>query len=188
MKLIVGLGNPGQEYETNRHNVGFLVLDQIQKDFSFPEFQFNKKFNALISEKSDDSFLGKIGLKNKNKIILIKPQTFMNRSGESVQSISQFFKISPENITVIHDDLDIIVGNHKSAWDSSARGHNGIQDIISKLGTQKFNRIKVGVEIKEGRLARKIPGKKFVLQNFSSDELDLVKKVAESISKTLFEQ
>lgn len=172
MKIIIGLGNPGQEYQNNRHNIGFLVLDEIQKKFGFPKFSFNKKFNAEISEKSGNfNFLEKIRIKKSSKVILVKPQTFMNRSGEAVQKIMHFYKAKPEDILVIHDDLDIVVGKSKTSKNSSAAGHNGVQDIINKLGTQDFMRLRIGVELETGRESRKTPGQKFVLQDFSEKEL-----------------
>ncbi|EKE19725.1 MAG: Peptidyl-tRNA hydrolase, partial [uncultured bacterium] len=161
MKLIIGLGNPGKQYENTRHNAGFIVLDEITGSFSFPEFESNKKFNAQISE-------GTIG---NEKIILAKPETFMNLSGKSVQAIMQFFKIPIENLIVIHDDLDIELGAFKISTDSSAAGHNGVTSIFETLGTQKITRIRVGIEGAEKKKDRIIPGDVFVLQPFSTEEL-----------------
>ncbi|MFC1608894.1 aminoacyl-tRNA hydrolase [Patescibacteria group bacterium] len=172
MKIIIGLGNPGKEYQNNRHNIGFLILDKIQEKFGFPSFTFNKKFNAEISEQSGEfNFLEKIGLKKSSKVILVKPQTFMNKSGDSVQKIMNFYKATPEDILVIHDDLDLLTGRSKISEGSSAAGHNGVQDIINRLGTKNFNRLRIGVELEAGRENRKIPGQKFVLQDFSEEEL-----------------
>ncbi|MFC1644982.1 aminoacyl-tRNA hydrolase [Patescibacteria group bacterium] len=124
-----------------------------------------------MSEQSGDfSFLEKIGLKKNSKVILVKPQTFMNRSGESTQKIIHFYKATTEDIIVIHDDLDLLIGKSKISQESSAAGHNGVQDIINKLGTKKITRLRIGVEIEEGRENRKIPGQKFVLQDFSETE------------------
>ncbi|EKD46637.1 MAG: hypothetical protein ACD_67C00134G0001, partial [uncultured bacterium] len=119
MKLIIGLGNPGKQYENTRHNAGFILLDEIQKVLAFPEFKLDKKFNAEISEKNI----------NGEKTILAKPQTFMNLSGQSVQAIMNFYKLSPADITVAHDDLDIKIGEWKISEDSRAAGHNGVQSI-----------------------------------------------------------
>ena len=194
MLLIVGLGNPGEKYNKTRHNAGFIVIDEIQKSFGFPEFTANKKFNAEISEdlslfsenSSKAGFFGKLfSGDKKDKIILAKPQTFMNRSGESVRKIMDYYKIKVEDIIIISDDLDIIIGKYKVAIDSSAAGHNGIQSVINNIGTQKFKRIKVGVEKKEGRQARKTPGVKFVLENFSEEEYQIIQRLSESIKKDL---
>ncbi|MEN8252449.1 MAG: aminoacyl-tRNA hydrolase [Patescibacteria group bacterium] len=176
MKLIIGLGNPGQEYEKTRHNAGFLLVDALQGDKDLPEFSFNKKFNAEISE----------GFVNEEKYILAKPQTFMNRSGESVRALIDFYKIEPTDIIVAHDDLDFELGNHKISRDNSAAGHNGIQSIIDNIGTQDFTRLRIGIEKTGGRNERgEIPGNKFVLQNFSQKELETLSEVNKVILESL---
>lgn len=192
MKLIIGLGNPGEKYTQTRHNVGFIVLDEIQKKLRFPEFEFNKKFNALISEKNivskniGQSFLSKIfSANNQEKIILVKPQTFMNKSGGSVRAIFDFYKLSPRDLVVINDDLDILVGKYKISADSSARGHNGVQSIINHIGTRDIKRIKIGVEKSEGRASRQTPGEQFVLDNFTSDELTKVTSLTDQIASKI---
>ncbi len=171
MKLIIGLGNPGEKYQKNRHNTGFIILDELKKNWNFSNFEFSKKFNADISE----------GIFEGDKIILAKPQTFMNNSGEAVQKIMSFYKLAPEDILVIHDDLDIDFGNYKISNDSGPAGHNGVQDIIDKIGTQNFKRIRVGIEGEEKRKTRIIPGDVFVLQDFSVEELEAVKNLAKEI-------
>lgn len=175
MKLIIGLGNPGKQYENTRHNAGFVVLDEVAKLLSFSEFKLEKKFNAEICE----------GAVNGEKIILAKPQTFMNLSGQSVQSIMQFFKIPIEDLKVIHDDLDIELGKFKISTDSSSAGHNGVTSIFETLGTQKITRIRVGIEGAEKKKDRIIPGDVFVLQPFSTEELEIVKKISQDIAKNL---
>ncbi|MFA5777336.1 MAG: aminoacyl-tRNA hydrolase [Parcubacteria group bacterium] len=171
MILIIGLGNPGEKYGNNRHNAGFIILDELKNDWDFPAFEFSHKFNSEISEKNKDS----------DKIILAKPQTFMNNSGETVQKIMSFYKLTPENIIVIHDDLDINFGEYKISTDSGPAGHNGVQDIIDKIGTQNFKRIRIGIEGEEKRKARIIPGDVFVLQDFSQEELEIIKNLAKEI-------
>jgi PTH1 family peptidyl-tRNA hydrolase len=171
MKLIIGLGNPGEKYKNNRHNSGFIIMDELKKDWDFPDFEFSKKFNAEISENNAQG----------EKTMLVKPQTFMNNSGEAVQKIMDFYKLSPEEITVIHDDLDIELGKMKISSDSSSAGHNGIESIIEKLGTQNFKRIRIGIEGEEKRKNRAVPGEVFVLQDFSEDELEMIKKLAKEI-------
>jgi len=171
MKLIIGLGNPEEKYKNNRHNAGFIIIDEFQKDWGFPAFEFSKKFDAEISE----------GISEGDKIILVKPQTFMNKSGESVQKIISFYKLTPEDITVIHDDLDINLGEFKLSTDSRAAGHNGVQNIIDKLGTQNFKRIRIGIEGEEQRKNRVVPGDVFVLQDFSDEELEIIKNLAKEI-------
>lgn len=188
MKIIVGLGNPGEKYSKNRHNVGFILLDEINNKLEFPAFEFNKKFNALISEKNipkkniDKSFWGKLlSSDTPEKIILIKPQTFMNNSGQSVKAIADFYKLSPADLTIINDDLDIIIGNYKSTPNSSARGHNGVQSIIDHIGTRNIRRLKIGVEQEAGRASRQTPGEKFVLENFTPDELNKITALTDKI-------
>lgn len=187
MKLIVGLGNPGDQYENTRHNAGFIVLDEIQKELSFPEFQFNKKFEAEISEgtiKGEELPLGSSSPKDL-KVILAKPQTFMNLSGKSVASILIFYKIPIENLIVLHDDLDIELGAFKISKDSSAAGHNGVTSIFETLGTQKITRVRIGIEGAEKKLERQMSGSDFVLQKFSQEELETIQKLEAEITKAL---
>jgi len=190
MLLIVGLGNPEEKYKKTRHNAGFIAVDKLRKKWNFPEFKFNKKFNSetSISPPLEKGEL-KGDLKNKllyptneNKTILAKPQTSMNRSGEAVRKIMDYYKLTPENIIVIHDDLDIEIGKYKISANSSSAGHKGVQSIINNLGTQKFKRIRIGVEKIGGRKKRgNISGNKFVLQNFKEEEIKKVKNLAEGI-------
>jgi len=173
MHLIIGLGNPGKQYENTRHNAGFLILDELQKSLGVSGFEENSKFNALICEKKIDG----------EKIILAKPQSFMNRSGEVVKKIMDFYKVPKEDIMVIHDDLDIDLGEYKISTDSSAGGHNGVQSIIDNLGNQQFKRIRIGIEGAEKKKERIIPGEVFVLQDFSEEELRQIKNLSEKIEK-----
>lgn len=150
MKLIIGLGNPGKEYESTRHNVGFIVVDNYVNGAVWKE-----KYNALYAE----CFV------NKEKVIFIKPMTFMNLSGSSVVNFTNFYKINSEDILVIHDDIDLPAGTYRLKYNSSSGGHNGIKDIINKLGTQKFSHLKIGV----GK-DNKMEVKDFVLSKLTSDE------------------
>ena len=175
MKLLVALGNPGRQYENTRHNAGFLVLDEMQKNLDFPAFELNAKFNALVCEKN----LGG------EKIMLAKPQNFMNRSGEVVKKMLDFFKIPKENLLVLHDDLDLELGKFKISLDASAGGHNGAQNIIDNLNTQQFKRIRLGIEGAEKKKTRLISGEAFVLQNFSNEELEMIKKLGGEIEKEI---
>ena len=171
MKIIITLGNPGQQYANTRHNAGFIIADELQKSLGFSEFEKNSKFDALVCEKN----LGG------EKILLAKPQSFMNNSGQVVKKMLDFFKIPKENLMVLHDDLDIELGAFKISLDSSAAGHNGVQSIIDNLGSQQFKRIRLGIEGAEKKKDRIIPGEVFVLQDFSKEELELIKKLAKKI-------
>ena len=174
MKLIIGLGNPGEKYQQTRHNVGFVFVEALQKKYKFPDFSYNKKFFADIAE----------GCIECKKIILVKPQTFMNHSGKSVQALIDFYKITPHDIIVVHDDLDIEIGDYKVSTDTRAAGHNGVQNIIDTLGTQDFVRIRIGAEKLGGRSERgKISGEKFVLAQFDDDESTALQNVCEKIMK-----
>jgi len=149
MKLIIGLGNPGKEYEKTRHNAGFLAVDKIIENFQFSIFNFQLKFNAEISQ----------GIINNEKVISVKPQTFMNGSGQAVKAIADYYKIKPEDIIVIHDDLDIPLGKYKISKGKSSAGHKGVQSIIDLLGTKNFTRIRIGIG------AKQIPNSKFQIPN-----------------------
>jgi PTH1 family peptidyl-tRNA hydrolase len=175
MKLIIGLGNPTKQYQDTRHNAGFILLDEIQRQLDFPAFEMNEKFKAEISEKNIAG----------EKTILAKPQTFMNLSGQSVSAVATFYKIPTENIVVIHDDLDIELGAFKISSDSTAAGHNGVSSIFETLGTQKIKRIRIGIEGAEKKLERVMSGSDFVLQKFSDEELETVKKLSEEIIKSI---
>ena len=133
MKLIVGLGNPGKEYENTRHNAGFIVLDELASklNISFT----SSKWKGLVAQT-------RIG---KESVILLKPQTYMNLSGESVIQVMNFYNIDVEDILIIYDDKDIPIGKIKLKPQGSAGGHNGIKNIINHIHTEKFNRIRVGI-------------------------------------------
>ena len=177
MQIIIGLGNPEEKFGDTRHNTGFLFVDKIKEKYALPEFEFKKNFQAEIAK-------GKIG---EAEILLVKPQTFMNLSGEAAQAILNFYKITPDNLLVIHDDLDIKLGNYKLATDSSSAGHNGVQNIIDCLGTQKFRRLRIGIgqKAEEDEPACRLEAHDFVLAKFSSEELHTLNSLAEEIIKNI---
>ena len=176
MKLIFGLGNPGEKYEFTRHNAGFLALEELRRELTFPEFKFEKKWSAEISE----------GKYEGDKIVLVKPQTFMNKSGETVRKVMDFYKLSPEDITILHDDLDIALGKIKLVTDSSSAGHNGVQNIIDLLGTQQFKRFRIGIGEKTVELPQcRIGAHDFVLGKFTEEEIEQLKKSFSEISKDI---
>ncbi|MBQ2250106.1 MAG: aminoacyl-tRNA hydrolase, partial [Lachnospiraceae bacterium] len=140
MFLIAGLGNPGKEYETTRHNAGFMVIDALAD-----------KLGADVSEKKHKGLCGKAVIGGQ-KCILLKPQTYMNSSGESIRAAADYFKIAPEDIIIIYDDISLAPGQLRVRAKGSAGGHNGIKSIIAHLGTQEFPRVRVGVGEKPSRM------------------------------------
>jgi len=158
MKLIVGLGNPGEKYKSNRHNAGVIVLDSfIQKTNS--EFVPSSKMESLVTQVKGMHFC--------------KPQNFMNNSGNAVSKMSTFYKISPKDICVVHDDLDLEFGVVKLQIGRGSAGHNGVQDIIEKLGTKDFWRLRVGI----GRPVDSTPIEDYVLKDFTSEQIDTLRKI-----------
>lgn len=133
MYLIVGLGNPEEEYSKTRHNMGFNVINEIANEYKIKICK--KKFKGLYENAIIEG----------NKVILVKPQTYMNLSGECVKEIAEFYKIPKENILIIYDDMDIEAGKIKIRKKGSSGGHNGIKSIIKNLGTEEFPRIRIGI-------------------------------------------
>lgn len=159
MKLIVGLGNPGKQYEHTRHNIGFAVIDELAERLGIPLDQ--AKFKGIYGYRLIEG----------EKVFLLKPLTYMNLSGESVIALMNFYQIEPEDLLVIYDDLDLPVGRIRLRQKGSAGGHNGIKSIISHLGTQEFNRIRVGINRPTGGM----PVVDYVLGRFSKEEQETVK-------------
>lgn len=140
MYIIAGLGNPGKEYEGSRHNVGFMTLDALAD-----------RYQIDIREKAHKALIGK-GMIEGNKVILVKPQTYMNLSGESIRSVMDYYKTEPSEFIVIYDDISLEPGQIRIRKKGSAGGHNGIKNIIAHLGTQEFPRIRIGVGEKPPRM------------------------------------
>lgn len=168
MKLIVGLGNPGKQYEKTRHNIGFEVIDALSNQLAIPLNQ--SKFKGLYG----------IGLYKGEKIILLKPLTYMNLSGESISAVMNYYQIDIEDLLVIYDDLDLPVGKIRLRQKGSPGGHNGIKSTVAHLGTQQFNRIRIGID--RPQMGMSVPD--YVLGRFHKDEQiltqDAVKKSAEA--------
>lgn len=168
MWLIVGLGNPGKKYEFTRHNVGFLFIDRLSEylGIRLRDFGLYMLEKAIIDGKD---------------LLLLKPMTYMNRSGEAVGIVCSDFKIPPERVIVVHDDIDMIPGKLRVKKKGTSGGHRGVQSIIEKIG-ENFTRLKIGI----GR-GIATPPEEYVLQRFSDEELDVINDAIERAIKRLFE-
>jgi len=169
MFLIAGLGNPGEKYENTRHNVGFIFLDYLAgllgTPFSSSKWQANTAKAQLAG----------------SQVLLVKPETFMNKSGFAVAGVAAYYKIPPEKIIVIHDDIDLHFAKLKVSVDRGSGGHNGIKSIIDHLASQNFIRIRVGI----GRPELAIPVDRYVLSKLSKDETDELRKKYSLIAEGL---
>ena len=155
MYIIAGLGNTGREYEGTRHNVGFMALDQLAD-----------RLGIEIGEKAHRALIGK-GRIEGNRVLLVKPQTYMNRSGESLRQVLDYYKEEPSSLIVVYDDISLDPGAIRIRGKGSAGGHNGVKSIIAHLGTQEFARIRIGVGAKPPRMDLA----DYVLGHFSGDDM-----------------
>lgn len=158
MWIIAGLGNPGKEYQKTRHNIGFLVLDQLalQLDIKLTEHKF-------------ESILGR-GERDKHKVLLLKPQTYMNRSGEAIVQVLNYYKIKPERLLVVVDDFYLALGALRLRARGSAGGHHGLESIAEQLGSGDFKRLRLGIGTEHQKNAD------FVLGTFSKEEMTVIKE------------
>ncbi|MGB1388434.1 MAG: aminoacyl-tRNA hydrolase [Paracoccaceae bacterium] len=165
MKLLVGLGNPGPKYANNRHNIGFMALDRIADDHGFAPWR--SKFQGQLSE-------GRLG---SGKVVLLKPETFMNNSGQSVGEAMRFFKLTPEDIIVLHDEIDLAPSKVRYKFAGGHAGHNGLRSVHAHIG-DTYGRVRIGV----GHPGRKeaVPG--YVLRDFAKAEADWVENVLRGIT------
>lgn len=162
MYIIVGLGNPGSKYENTRHNMGFKAIDAMASEFGI---DVNRaKFKGLIGE-------GRIG---SEKVILLKPQTYMNLSGQSVREIMNFYKIPEENLIVIYDDFDLPIGSIRVRKSGGPGTHNGMKSVIQELGSRKFPRVRVGIGSSDGSTIQ------FVIGKVGKDEQQILNEAAEA--------
>lgn len=172
MKLIVGLGNPGQEYIGTRHNVGFFVLEAVSHKLqATSKFKNQSKFQAEVCKLGD--------------VLLAKPQTFMNKSGQAVQKLAAYYSLLTTDIYVIHDDLDIVLGEYKIVLAKGPKVHNGLNSIEQSLGTKDFWRVRVGVDSRTPEERSHWAGRDYVLSRFSSGEQIVLDRVAEGICQKL---
>jgi PTH1 family peptidyl-tRNA hydrolase len=161
--IIVGLGNPGEQYRSTRHNAGFFIVDELARRWSTSVFL--EKWHAEYMSLSVDG----------EKVHLVKPRTFMNRSGQAVGQFYRFYKVNPDHLLIVHDDLDMASGRVKLIKGGGTGGHNGIKSIVESLGTKDFYRLKLGIgRPGNGMIHRDYPVDKFVLSNFASEELDVL--------------
>ena len=163
--LIAGLGNPGDKYKNNRHNIGFQIVDTYLTYFSQ-----NKFIDKFDSEYTSINF-------RENKLHIIKPKTFMNESGKAINKCISFFKIPLENLIVIYDEMDLSPGDVRIKFGGGSAGHNGVKSIINCLGSEKFTRIRIGI----GKPVNKEKINSYVLSNFSNNELNLFNEIKTNI-------
>lgn len=183
MKLVVGLGNPGEKYEKNRHNIGFLILEKIAQKEKIT-FRLESMYNSRYAEMASLDSQGEVDARRgslENRIKLVQPQTFMNDSGLAVEKTKNYYKVDSEDIWVIHDDVDLDMGKIRIQLGGSSAGHKGVQSIIDHIGDQ-FWRIRVGV----GR-SEDVPTESWVLMNFDDENklTEIVDKVAEIVLESL---
>ena len=187
MKLIVGLGNPGEKYQHNRHNVGFMFVNyllslqepqaivEVERDVTISGFKYDKYMKSEVAKT-------KI---NNQEVILIKPQTYMNKSGEAVKKTVSSWQLVVSNLIVVHDDLDIPLGKFKIQLGTGPKLHNGISSIENHLKTKDFLRVRIGVDNRPANSG--VPGETYVLHDFTQEEKEIINNVFSQISSRLFE-
>ena len=168
MKLVVGLGNPGREYDKTRHNIGFMCIDEILK-----------KYNAKLDSNKFSGLYTNITI-NGEKVILLKPQKYMNLSGEVVRDFVNFYKIDINDIIIICDDLDTSIGTFRLRYKGSSGGHNGLKNIEQHLGTSSYKRIKIGISNN-----KMMDTKDYVLGKFNKEEMNLLNPIIDQIPQII---
>lgn len=173
MKLIVGLGNPGKEYEGNRHNVGFMVVEEVVRLMGGDE-----------KWRKEGRWEGEVW--NKGELVVLKPMTFMNNSGRAVRKVKDYSKINMGDVWLVHDDLDIVLGEYKIQQGKGPKIHNGVKSVEKNLGGDDFWRVRVGVDNRDGK--RRQSGEEYVLKNFSQEEKEMVEGVVKKIGEDVVEK
>lgn len=171
MKLIVGLGNPGRTYQKTRHNVGFMVLDELAKRLGFT-FSFKPKFKGNIASTTI----------NNTAVVLLKPNTYMNLSGEAVLAVKQFYQLDDSDILVIHDDLDLPCGKIRVRQKGGSAGHKGLKSIINMINSENFQRIKIGID-----KSIEIPVVDYVLGKFTKQEKKLIDEAIDTSIEIIYD-
>lgn len=184
MKLIIGIGNPEEQYKDTRHNIGFMFLDYVAKKIDANDFAEEKKLNALVSKSKIE----------KTPVVLAKPLSYVNKSGEVATKLAKFYKVKPKDVIVVQDDLDIDFGSFKNSFDKNSGGHKGIDSIIKALKTTKFYRLRIGTSVRALEKAREQSDKKrdafvvdFVLAKFSPKDRETIKKMFPDIYERLLQ-
>lgn len=168
MKIVVGLGNPGKEYEKTRHNCGFMFLEYLEDKYNFKIS--NKKFDALIAETNI----------NGNRVVFVKPQTYMNLSGNSVSKVKNWYKVEDKDILIVFDDIDIPFGEYRYKESGSGGSHNGMKNVVSMLSSKNMPRLRIGIgNIKH----EKQDIMNFVLEKFTKSQLEELNKVFEDATE-----
>jgi len=170
MKMYVGLGNPGKKYENTRHNVGFLTIDA-----------FLKKTDAILDQNKFQASYTKIRIKN-NEVLVVKPQTYMNASGEAVRALADYYKIEDKDIIIIYDDIDLPLGKLRLRSSGSGGNHNGIKSVIQHMGTKDINRIRIGVD-KDPLIEQK----DYVLGKFKKEEISVMNEAFSKAADALID-
>jgi len=171
MKIIVGLGNPGRKYEKTKHNIGFQVVDALLLKIKATSWKESSRFKSIISE----------GILENKRLLLVKPQTFMNNSGEAVFKLINFYKIPLDNLLIVHDDFDLPYGDIRLRTNSEGKSsHNGIRSIVVKVGMPEFDRLRIGIG---NDLI--IPKDKFVLSNFKNEAKNIEEIIGEALVKVI---
>lgn len=168
MIAIIGLGNPGEQFEKTRHNAGFMAVDLFAKKNGFDEFEIEKKFEALVSKKG--------------KVLVVKPQTFMNNSGKAVKKIAAGYKLKAKDFVIIHDDIDLPVGKLKISVNRGSAGHKGVESVIKAIGNKGLVRFRVGIQPAKGKPKE---AEKIVIKDFSPDEEKAIKKTIKKVVEAL---
>jgi len=172
MKLIIGLGNPGAQYEKTWHNLGFMAVEKFRQELEFAPFKPAKKLRAEIS-------LGNLG---REKIILARPQTYMNNSGQAAAALAKYYKIPLKDIIVLHDDVDLPLGKIRIAADSSSGGHNGVKSLIEHLGIKDFVRLKIGCRTKKTGIVGTLD---YVLEKIAKADSQAVNDILDKSSQAM---
>lgn len=180
MKILFGLGNPGKKYAKTRHNMGFMVVDALAKKLD-AEWEDKPKLKAEIAE---TTFLNP-ETKETEKLLLVKPQTFMNLSGECVALVLNFYKATPADMTVVYDDLDLPLGTIRIREKGSAGTHNGMKSIIEHIKTEEFSRIRIGIEARGETSPALQDTSSYVLSDFNKEEKPLIEKAINEVVEKL---